>query len=433
MMQPGEDWRQRACATREAGRVLAGLPGARRTAMLERMAELLLARQTEILAANAQDVADGAEAVREGRMSAALAARLQLTPAKLQALASGIRAIAAQPDPLGRQLTRRELAEGLVLQQLSVPLGVVLVIFEARPDALPQVAALALRSGNGLILKGGREAARSNRVLHACICQALGEEVPEAVWTLAQTRDDIAELLALDGLIDVVIPRGSGAMVRSIQERTRIPVLGHAEGVCHIFVDRAADLAQAAEILVDAKTDYPAACNAVETVLLHEELLAAGRASGLLQALERAGVHVYGGPRAQAELGLPAAASLRHEYSDLACAVELVSGLDAAIDHIHRWGSGHTEAILSQDPCRVEQFLARVDASCVFANASTRFADGWRFGLGAEVGISTGRIHARGPVGVEGLLTSKWVLRGSGDTVAPFSRGERSFSHRDLE
>ncbi len=432
MLNPKRDWKARARATRQAGRRLAGLTSARRRGLLEQVADALLENQPAILAANQLDVAEGAQAVREGRMSAALAARLQLSPGKLQTLAGGIRAIAAQPEPLGRELARRELAEGLVLQQLSVPLGVLLVVFEARPDALPQVAALALRSGNGLILKGGREAARSNQVLHSTICQALAGEVPEAVLTLAESRDDVGELLALDGLIDVVIPRGSGAMVRAIQDGTRIPVLGHAEGICHIYVDRTANFSQARQILLDAKTDYPAACNAVETVLLHEALVADDTATRLLEALRQAGVQLFGGPRACAALGLPAASSLHHEYSDLACAVELVADLDAAIDHIHRWGSGHTEAIVSEDPELIEEFLARVDAACVFANASTRFADGWRFGLGAEVGISTGRIHARGPVGVEGLLTSKWVLRGSGDTVGPFSRGERGFSHREL-
>ncbi len=407
--------REQAVAARSAGRRLAALSSEERRALLERVAGALDAGRDRILAENALDVADGERAVAEGRMRAALAKRLALSDAKLDALVDGIRAIARAPEPLGRVLRRTELAPGLVLRQVTVPLGVLRVIFESRPDALPQVAALSLRSGNGLILKGGREAARSNRVLHAVIAEVLGPDLAPAVG-LVQTREEIADLLALDDVIDLVIPRGSGAMVRHIQEHTRIPVLGHAEGICHVYVDAAADPDMAVDIVLDSKTDYPAACNAMETVLVHRDFPAADR---LRRALVEAGVTVHDGPGGV-------------EYGDLACAWIDVGGVDEAIDHIHAHGSGHTEAVVTSDAEVARRFLDRVDAACVFHNASTRFADGYRFGLGAEVGISTSRIHARGPVGVEGLLTTKWKLEGQGDTVGPFSRGARRFTHRDL-
>ncbi len=406
--------REQAREARRAGRVLAGLASADRAALLDRVADALSAQRSRIRAENALDVADAQAAVAAGTLSAALAKRLPLTDAKIDALVAGIRSIAAAPEPLGRELRRTELAEGLILRQVSAPLGVLLVIFESRPDALPQVAALALRSGNGLVLKGGREAARSNAVLHAVITEALEPTVPAGAIGLVQTREEIADLLGLDDVIDLVIPRGSNAMVRHIQENTRIPVLGHADGICHVFVDRDADPAMARAIVVDSKTDYPAACNAMETLLVHRDY---PDRDGLVAALVAAGVKVNDGPG-----GI--------EYGDLECAVIAVSGVDEAIEHIHAKGSGHTEAVVTEDPAVAQRFLDGVDSACIFHNASTRFADGYRFGLGAEVGISTSRIHARGPVGVDGLLTTRWKLTGRGDTVAPFSRGERQFTHK---
>ena len=255
------------------------------------------------------------------------------------------------------------------------------------------------------------------------ITEALGELGPAV--GLIETRAEVADLLALDDVIDLVIPRGSSGLVRHIQANTRIPVLGHAEGICHVYADAAADLDKAEAIVVDAKTDYPAACNAMETLLVHRALVPAGLAR-LVGALEGAGVTVHAAPGTP--LDRPEPPALSHEYGDLACTVAVVDDLEAAIDWIHAHGSGHTESIITTDRVTAEAFLARVDAASVFHDASTRFADGYRYGLGAEVGISTARLHARGPVGVEGLLTTKWVLRGSGDTVAPFSRGERRFA-----
>lgn len=424
--------RDQARAARAAARTLvAAGPDARRGA-LHRVADALVARQDELLAANALDVADAEAAVAAGTLSQALADRLPLTPSKIATLADGLRSIADAPDPVGRLLEARELADGLVLEKRTSPLGVLLVIFEARPDALPQIAGLALASGNGLVLKGGREASRSNVALHRVIQDALSPEVDPAVVALVQTRDEVADLLALDDVIDLVIPRGSNALVRHVQDNTRIPVLGHADGVCHVVVDASADPDTAERIVVDSKTDYPAACNAMETLLVHRSL-ASTLAPRLFGALEAAGVVLHAIPSQADALGLPPAPALHHEYGDLACTVGFVDDLDAAIAHVHAHGSGHTEAIVAEDADVAERFLAQVDSACVFWNASTRFADGYRFGLGAEVGISTSRIHARGPVGVGGLLTSRWLLRGHGQTVGDVKAGTVRFTHRALD
>lgn len=421
---------EQARAARGAGRALATLDGEARSALLRRMAAALEDRRGEILEANRADVEEARVAVEAGSLSAALAARLELSDRKLAGLAAGLRQLADAGDPLGRVLRHTELAPGLVLRQTTAPLGVLLVIFESRPDALPQIAGLALRSGNALLLKGGREAGRSNRALHRVLIEAL-DGVPPAVLGLVETREAIGDLLAMDAHIDLVIPRGSGELVRHVQSHTRIPVLGHADGVCHVYVDAAADLERARSIVLDSKTDYPAACNALETLLVHRALVDDGRLDRILGDLRAAGVDLYRGPHGPADL--PEAPSLSHEYGDLAATVEVVDDVLAAIAHINRYGSGHTDAIVTSDAAVARTFLDRVDSACVFHDASTRFADGFRFGLGAEVGISTSRIHARGPVGVDGLLTTRWLLTGQGDTVAPFSRGERTFTHRRLQ
>lgn len=421
--------REQAVAARRASRVLQAATSEERVAALHRVTDALWEHREHLLEVNALDVADGEVAQARGELSGALVARLRLTERKLAGLADGIRAIAAQDEPLGRVLRRTELADGLVLRQETAALGVLLVIFESRPDALPQIAALALRSGNGLVLKGGREATRSNRALHQVITAALAPLPPEVI-ALVETREDVADLLQLDDVLDLVIPRGSSAMVRSIMDRTRIPVLGHADGICHVYLDAGADLERALPVVVDSKVDYPAACNAMETLLVHRDRV--DEVGPLLDALVAAGVTLHRGPHAP-WTDLPEAPALAHEYGDMAATVEVVDSLADAIDHIHRYGSGHTDAILTEDPAAAAVFLRDVDSAAVFHNASTRFSDGYRFGLGAEVGISTSRIHARGPVGVEGLLTTRWKLAGQGDTVGPFRRGERTFTHRPLE
>lgn len=399
--------RAMAQAARDAGLELTQRTTQERADALERLAEALTRRAPEILAANERDLEQAAD------LAPALRARLGLTQSKLETLAAGIRSIARSDEPLNRTLAERDLAPGLRLTQVTSPLGVLLVIFESRPDVLPQVAALAVKSGNGLLLKGGSEARHSNRCLHEVVCEALDLG---PVVGLVETRSEIAELLRLDDVIDLVIPRGSNALVQHIQANTRIPVMGHADGVCHIYVDAEVDVEQAVSIVLDAKTDHPSACNAMETLLLHASLDPAP----FLAALQAAGVAVDEAP-----------SDWHLEYGALACSLRRVGSMTEAIAHIHAHGSGHTEAILTTNLVTAERFLAAVDSACVFHNASTRFADGYRFGLGAEVGISTSRLHARGPVGVEGLLTTRWLLRGSGDTVAPFSRGERAFTWSD--
>ena len=433
---PPSAMRAVALDCRDGSRALQALTTAQRVALLGRVAAALEAHEGQILSANAADVA---AAIARGDLPQATLDRLVLKPGKIAQLATGIRQIAAMDEPIGRPLHRTELADGLVLTKETAPLGVLLVIFEARPDAMPQISALALRSGNGLLLKGGTEAQRTNQIMHKVITDALAPDVPAGCIGLASGRAEVGELLKLDDVIDLVIPRGSNAMVRHIQESTRIAVLGHADGVCHLYVDEAVDLDAALKVVVDSKKDYPAACNAVETVLVHRALAADGRLDALLDGLAAAGVGLHRAhPPGAAVLdtpagrvaSLPSAPALRHEWGGLNVSVRVVEGLDAAVEHIHDHGSGHTDGILTTSDAAAERFLASVDSACVFANASTRFSDGFRFGLGAEVGISTSRIHARGPVGVEGLLTTRCKLRGCNQTVDK-DRGV-TYTHKKL-
>mmetsp|Transcript_31953 Transcript_31953/g.59090 ORF Transcript_31953/g.59090 Transcript_31953/m.59090 type:complete len:796 (+) Transcript_31953:168-2555(+) len=433
---------QMATAARDQARKLQTLPHSERKAILYAVADALEAEKEGLLAANKIDL-DNAE--RDGT-ELQLVRRLKLTDAKLATLSSGIRQIADQPDPLGVVKAKRELADGLILSQITVPIGVLMIIFESRPDSMPQISALALASGNGLLLKGGKEAAHSNEAIHKVIGDAIekgsGGKITRDIIALVTSRGQVADMLKLDDVVDLVIPRGSNALVSYIKANTRIPVLGHADGVCHVYVDKSAkDSALASKLVVDAKTDYPSACNAMETLLLHKDTLQANAngniAMSVLMSLRAAGVKCLGGPKAmQAGLCDVAAKEMKFEYGDLRCLVEIVENMDEAIDWIHKYGSGHTESIVcAEDSDAGEEFLQRVDAACVFKNASTRFADGYRFGLGAEVGISTGRIHARGPVGVEGLLTVKWQLRSSGiNTVKEYGgdNPQKVYTHKDL-
>lgn len=421
---------ERARAARDAQRRLGSAPGARRTAALERLAALLGEREEAILAENGADL----EAARAAGVAAPLLHRLGLGRDKLATLREGVLALAAGPDPLGRPTRRTELDEGLLLTRVTSPLGVLLIVFESRPDAVIQIGSLAIRSGNAVLLKGGSEAERSNRVLVACLRDALAAEgLPADAVQGVEGRAAVAGLLALDGLIDLVIPRGSGELVRSIQESTRIPVLGHAEGVCHLYLDAAADPAMAAKLAVDGKCDYPAACNATETLLVHRAFLP--HLPAVAAALIERGVILKADPEARAIVPAaePAADSdWDREWGDLTLAIRTVGSLEEAIDHVHRHGSAHTDAIVTADPEAAARFLAAVDSASVFHNASTRFADGYRYGLGAEVGIATGRIHARGPVGAEGLLTYRWLLEGTGQAAADYGPGKHGFTHRAL-
>ncbi|XP_071734120.1 delta-1-pyrroline-5-carboxylate synthase-like [Rutidosis leptorrhynchoides] len=418
--------REMAVAARESSRLLQGMPAEERSKILLAIADALEANEKIIIHENEADVANA----QDDSYDLSLVNRLALKPGKVSSLAKAIRVLAKMEEPIGQVLKRTELSDGFILEKMSSPLGVLLVIFESRPEALVQIASLAIRTGNGLLLKGGKEAKRSNAILHKIITSCIPKTVGEGLIGLVTSREEIPELLKLDDVIDLVIPRGSNELVYQIKSATQIPVLGHADGICHVYVDKSADMEKAKNIVLDAKTDYPAACNAMETLLVHEELMENGGVNELLIELQIKGVSINGGPRACTLLNLPPAPSFHHEYSSLTCTIEIVDDVHAAIDHIHKHGSAHTDCIITEDPEVANIFLHRVDSAAVFHNASTRFSDGFRFGLGAEVGISTSRIHARGPVGVEGLLTTRWIARGNGHVVDN-DKGV-VYTHRDL-
>ena len=419
-----EEVAPRLRAARVAARVLARSAAEERNRALASVAAALERDADVIAAANADDLADAGRAVARGELAAPLLQRLALDAAKVRGLAGAVRQMAVLDDPIGRRTLHRELDDGLVLERVTCPIGVVGVIFESRPDALVQIAALAIKSGNGAVLKGGREARRSNRALFDTIRKAVDDTgLPGGALVLLEDRTDVAALLDADGDVDLIIPRGSNSLVRWVQDHTRIPVLGHAEGVCHLYIDRSADPAKAVAVAVDSKVQYPAACNAVETILVHAE--AAPRLlARLTEALRAEGVEVRAGEDPE-DWGI--------EFGDLTVAVRVVGSLDEAVAHINRHGSRHTDAIVTEDESARDRFFADVDAAGVFWNASTRFADGFRYGFGAEVGISTGRLAPRGPVGLDGLVTYKYRLLGDGHVVASYSGpGARAFTHRDL-
>ncbi|XP_046977709.1 delta-1-pyrroline-5-carboxylate synthase isoform X1 [Vanessa cardui] len=419
-------------SARSGSRVLQKLSPAERASAIHTLADLLLEKKEKILEANAKDLE---EATKNG-LEKPLLNRLSLSEGKLKTLSIGLKQIAdSSYENVGRLLRKTKLAENLMLRQVTVPIGVLLVIFESRPDSLPQVAALAIASANGLLLKGGKEAANSNRALMDLVKESLQTVGAQEAIELVSTREEISDLLSMEKHIDLIIPRGSSDLVRSIQKQSQhIPVLGHAEGICHVYLDKDADPAKALKVVRDAKCDYPAACNAMETLLLHEDHMSGPLFTEICNMLKNEGVKIHAGPRLASQLtfGPPAARTMKHEYGSLECCIEIVKDMDEAIDHIHKFGSSHTDVIVTENDNTARQFLSSVDSACVFHNVSSRFADGFRFGLGAEVGISTARIHARGPVGVEGLLTTKWILEGTDHTAAEFNEGKRTWLHEKL-
>jgi glutamate-5-semialdehyde dehydrogenase len=435
--------RAMAEAAKRASRILAGLDEEKRNAALEAMARGIEAASAELLAANLEDVRAEGEGV-----SPATLARLKLDEGKLEEMVEQVRSVAALPDPLGRVLDAIELDDGLNLTKISVPLGVLAVIFEARPDAVTQIAALAIKSGNAVLLKAGKEVEGTAGVLVRVLREALvGQGLPGDAVSLVVGRERAQEVLGMHGLVDLVIPRGSKELVEYVQANTRIPVLGHAEGVCHIYVDKSADEGLALRVIEDAKTDYPAACNAVETVLVHRAI-AAEFLPKLAEGLRAKGVALHGDAMVRELLrellrgveveagGIGTVADWHTEYGELAVSLGVVAGVEEAIEHIHAHGSAHTESVIAEDAAVAERFLREVDAASVMHNASTRFADGFRYGFGAEVGISTSKLHARGPVGLEGLTTYKYVLRGKGQVAGDYrvAKGQalaaRAFTHR---
>ncbi len=431
--------REQARAARAAARKLALLSNDVRNSVLLAVAKRTEQNAAMILAASNEDCKAAEELVRTGKMGAAAFARLRVSEKTIGEMIQRLEEVARLDDPTGKRLATTELDEGLILYKESCPLGVVAVVFESRPDVVPQVSALAFKSGNAVLLKGGAEAAKTNEVLVELWRETLREfpGVPEAAVTLLQSRADVMELLQLKREVDLIVPRGSREFVEYISENSKVPVLGHGEGICHVYVDRSADLAKAEAIAMDAKTQYPAACNAMETLLVHKDV--AGEFLPRVAAkLKSAGVELRSCERTRAILrdaNLKAATETdwSTEYSDLILSIRVVDSLAAALDHIAEYGSLHTESIVTEDASAAQRFLDEVDAAGVYHNVSTRFADGYRYGLGSEVGISNSKLHARGPMGMEGLTTYKYKLVGNGHIVATYARGERALRPRKID
>lgn len=423
---------------RTASAKLPSLTGTQRNQLLESFAAELEKQSSAILEANGMDCGDARVAVDRGEMSRALYDRLPMDAGKLASVIKGVRQVASLPDTIGELELARELDAGLNLYRVRCPIGVILIIFEARPDALPQIASLLIKSGNAGLLKGGKEAQKSNEAIFACLETALKNcNFPGGAYKLLPGRSQVAELLAMDKFIDLVIPRGSNELVRQIQESTRIPVLGHAEGICHLYVDEDADIDMAVKLAMDSKTNYPAACNSIETILVHQSA-ASTFLPKLMASAKTARLEVRMLPSESSAYGIAGTTAASEadwitEYSDLVVAVKVVASLEAAVEHINEHGSGHTECIVTANQQHFERFFAEVNSAGVFWNASTRFADGFRYGFGAEVGISTGKMHPRGPVGVDGITTYKYKLVGKGQLVADYvGANAKPFTHKNL-
>ena len=399
---------------------------------LAEIAMALKQHSEEIITANKQDLTEA----KKNNLAAPLLKRLKFDEGKITQTVAGIQSLIKLEDPAGKILSATELDAGLELYKVSCPIGVIGVVFESRPDALVQISTLCLKSGNAVLLKGGSEAAKTNRILTEIIAEASEKAgLPEGWIQLLETRRDVAEMLALDEYIDLVVPRGSNEFVRYIMNNTNIPVLGHADGICHVYVDADADLDMAVNIAVDSKCQYVAVCNAAETLLVDEKI-AEKFLPEVKAALEQNNVELRGCERTVSIIDVKPATEedFSTEYLDYILSIKVVDGLDAAIEHINRYGSKHTDAIVTNDRTKAERFMALVDSANVLVNCSTRFSDGFRYGLGAEVGISTNKIHARGPVGLEGLVIYKWKLYGTGQIVADYSGpNAKKFTHRKLE
>lgn len=387
---------------------------------LLRIADNLEKNKTEIFEANKKDLFDAESLVTSGEISKSTFNRLKLDENKMRDMIQGIRDVAKLEDPVNKKLFVRELDEGLTLYKVSCPIGVLGIIFEARPDVIAQISSLAIKSANAVILKGGKESINTNKTVLGIINKTLDEidGFPKNVLQQVFTRDDVAQMLKCDKYINLIIPRGGNKLVKFIKESTKIPVLGHADGICHIFVDETADLDMAIKVIVDAKTQYPSACNSVETLLIHEKFPDTEK---LLASLQLAGIKLVDNPDTWA-----------FEHGDTTLAFKKVKNLDEAIEHINTYGSGHTDSIITKNIENAEKFMNKVDSAGVYFNASTRFADGFRYGFGAEVGISTNKTHARGPVGLEGLTIYKYKLIGQGHIVKDYVDGTKQFHHKEI-
>ncbi len=403
-----------------ASKKMAILPvGLKNTALLN-IAKKLKENKDKIFEANKMDLDAAKSLVENGKLSQSTFNRLKLDENKMRDMIQGIIDISNLEDPIGKTLLKRQLDDGLILTKKSCPIGVLGIIFEARPDVISQISALAIKSSNAVILKGGKESINTNKEIMSIIQEALDEikEFPKNVLTQVFTRDDVKNMLEMDSYIDLIIPRGGNSLVKFVKENTKIPVLGHADGICHIFVDESADLEKAKRIIIDAKTQYPSACNSVETLLIHSKFKFE---TELLKALEDADIELIATPE-----------SWHKEYSDKILAYKIVHSLEEAIEHINTYSSGHTESIITENQNNAIIFMNAIDSAGVYHNVSTRFADGFRYGFGAEVGISTAKTHARGPVGLEGLTIYKYNLEGNGDIVKDYVEGVKKFNHKDL-
>lgn len=387
---------------------------------LNKIADYFEQSKEEIFEANKQDLNEAEDLVQSGEITKSTFNRLKLDENKMRDMIQGIRDISNLEDPVGKILFKRELDSDLVLSKVSCPIGVLGIIFEARPDVISQISALAIKSSNAVILKGGKESRNTNKKILDVINNALSQVdgFPKNVVQQVFSRDDVAQMLKCDEYINLIIPRGGNNLVKFIKENTKIPVLGHANGICHIFVDRCADIDMASRIVIDAKTQYPSACNAVETLLIHKDF---DKADELLASLQLSEIQLVKNPEAW-----------DIEYGEKTLSVKYVENIDEAIAHINKYGSGHTDSIITKDVESAEKFMNNVDSAGVYFNVSTRFADGFRYGFGAEVGISTNKTHARGPVGLEGLTIYKYKLVGNGHIVDEYAKGEKQFHHRDL-
>jgi len=409
--------------------VMASLPEETRNAALDAVTTALQNNSDAIFEANLKDLT----AAEEAALPTPIVNRLKFDAHKLMTCIAGINDLVDLEDPLFKELLKRELDSDLILTKTTCPIGVIGVIFESRPDALVQIAALCMKSGNCAVLKGGSEAKNTNRVLFETIYEAaVGAGLPEGFAVLIEDRAEIGELLKCHDYVDLLIPRGSNEFVQYIMDNSKIPVMGHADGICHIYVDGAADIEKAIPIIIDSKTQYVAACNTAETLLVHKDI-----AELLIPLLADASgdkISYRCDARSMALIRCEEATEedFKTEYLDYILSVKVVDDIDEAINHINCYGSHHTDCIITEDKDSAEKFMALVDSAGVYQNCSTRFADGFRYGFGAEVGISTGKIHARGPVGLDGLVTYKYKLVGAGHVVADYANGDAAFKFRDL-
>ena len=427
---------------REAFLVLANLENLHKNNVLHELAQALRENSAEILAENARDMAEAQKMLECGELSASACNRVLLNEEKIEQMAQNCESVAALPDPAGKIIQATRLDEGLDLYRVSCPIGVILVIFESRPDVVIQISALSLKSGNAVILKGGKEAQNSNRVLAKLIRNTLAKNdtVPENAVSLVESRDEVSQLVKMSSELDLIIPRGSNELVRNIQKNTQVPVLGHADGLCHVYLDQAADEKKSIEVALDAKLDYPAVCNAVETLLVHQKYPVEWLVE-ILRKMQEAGVELRVCQQTQKRLEKFTELKLKNaveedwttEYIDLIISVKSVKSAEEAVSHINHFGSRHTDTIVTENSELAEWFMNTVDAAGVFWNASTRFADGFRYGFGAEVGVSTGKTHSRGPVGLEGLVIYKYKLYGNGQGAGQYGQGKREFLHEEIQ